>query len=102
MTRKRVIVSGAVQGVFFRDSCRTEAASRGVGGWVRNLRDGTVEAAFEGELDAVDQLVEWAHKGPPQARVDEVQVCEEPPQGLTDFQVRPTPPPDSPPPHANP
>ena len=102
MTRKRVIVSGSVQGVFFRDTCRTEAASRGVGGWVRNLPDGRVEAAFEGERDAVDQLVAWTHKGPRSARVDEVQVREEQPQGLTAFEVRSTPPPDSPLPHANP
>jgi acylphosphatase len=101
MTRKRVIVSGAVQGVFFRDSCRATAAAQGVSGWVRNLPDRTVEAVFEGETRAVDQLVDWAHEGPPAAHVEQVQVYDEQPQGLTAFEVRPTPPPDSPPPYAN-
>ncbi|WP_189038058.1 acylphosphatase [Streptomyces daqingensis] len=112
MNRKRVIVSGAVQGVFFRDTCRREAASQGVGGWVRNLPDGTVEAAFEGAADAVGKLVDWAHDGPPAARVDQVLVHDEEPEGLSGFEVRPTPPPDavrhdhappgSPPPQAGP
>lgn len=112
MTRKRVIVSGAVQGVFFRDTCRTEARSQGVNGWVRNLPDGTVEAVFEGESGAVGKLVEWAREGPPSARVGQLQVFAEEPQGLTAFDVRPTPPPgtgpadpaspNTPPPHANP
>lgn len=91
MTRKRVIVSGAVQGVFFRDACRTTAASRGVTGWVRNLPDRTVEAVFEGEPEAVDRLVDWAGQGPPAAHVEGVRVYEERPYGHTDFEVRATP-----------
>lgn len=91
MTRKRVIVSGAVQGVFFRDTCRRTAVSEGVQGWVRNLSDGTVEAVFEGGSDAVGRLVDWARQGPPNARVDEVTEHEEEPEGLTGFEVRPTP-----------
>lgn len=99
MTCKRVIVSGRVQGVFFRDSCRTTAVRHGVRGWVRNLSDGTVEARFEGAPDAVDRLVAWAHEGPPAAQVERVEVHDETPEGGQDgrggpagFEVRPTPP----------
>ncbi|MGH3310271.1 MAG: acylphosphatase [Streptomyces sp.] len=95
MTRKRVIVSGDVQGVFFRDSCRTTATTRGVSGWVRNLPDRRVEAVFEGDAGAVDHLVGWAHEGPPAASVDRVQVYEEQPQGIDGFEVLPTPSPHS-------
>lgn len=91
MIRKHVIVSGTVQGVFFRDTCRARANIRGVSGWVRNLPDHRVEAVFEGDADAVDGLVEWAHEGPPAASVDQVQVYEEERQGLAGFAVRPTP-----------
>ncbi|SCK23442.1 acylphosphatase [Streptomyces sp. WMMB 322] len=92
MYRKRVIVSGDVQGVFFRDSCRATAEAQGVFGWVRNLPDGRVEAAFEGETGVVEQLVDWAREGPPTARVEKAEEFEEEPQGLTAFEVRPTPP----------
>lgn len=87
--RRRVIVSGRVQGVFFRDSARTEAQRRGVTGWVRNREDGAVEAVFEGEPDAVDALIAWCRAGgPPRARVDDVVVHDEIDEGLRDFQVR--------------
>ncbi len=86
--RRRVVVSGQVQGVFFRDTCRREAARRGVAGWVRNCPDGTVEAVFEGPPDAVSALVAWARKGPAQAVVDDVQTFEETPEGSTGFTVR--------------
>ncbi|MBO8195610.1 acylphosphatase [Streptomyces oryzae] len=89
-TSKRVIVTGQVQGVFFRDTCRQAAAAHGVHGWVRNLPDGSVEAVFEGEREAVDALVEWAHEGPPAAFVDDVQVTEQQPQGHSAFEVRTT------------
>ncbi|MGP3986937.1 acylphosphatase [Streptomyces sp. 3N207] len=89
-TSKRVIVTGQVQGVFFRDTCRQAAAGYGVQGWVRNLPDGSVEAVFEGEPEAVDALVEWAHEGPPAAVVDDVQVIEQEPRGHSTFQVRGT------------
>ncbi|MBO8200137.1 acylphosphatase [Streptomyces smyrnaeus] len=92
-TSKRVIVTGQVQGVFYRDTCRQTAAAHGVRGWVRNLPDGSVEAVFEGEPQAVDALVEWAHEGPPAAFVDEVRVTEQEPQGHDTFQVRATAPP---------
>ncbi|MFE1172217.1 acylphosphatase [Streptomyces sp. NPDC058773] len=90
MIRRRVVVSGAVQGVFFRDTCRRTAEGLGVTGWVRNLPDGTVEAVFEGEPERVQKLVEWARQGPPMATVDAVSVREEEPEGLTGFAVRPT------------
>jgi len=61
--RRRAVVSGRVQGVFFRDSCRRQALAEGVDGWVRNRRDGGVEACFEGEADAVERMVEWAVAG---------------------------------------
>jgi acylphosphatase len=86
--RKRVLVSGFVQGVFFRDSCRSQAQRAGVAGWVRNLDDGRVEAVFEGEPAAVDRLVAWAHDGPPHAAVRAVEVVDEEPEGLARFEVR--------------
>jgi acylphosphatase len=85
--RRRVVVHGRVQGVFFRDSCRREARSRQVAGWVRNNDDGTVEAVFEGEEDAVTTLVDWAHRGPPSAQISRVDVAEEQPEGLSGFRV---------------
>lgn len=90
MIRKRVVVSGGVQGVFFRDTCRAEAVRRRVAGWVRNLSDGDVEAVFEGEPGAVDQLVAWTGHGPPTARVERVAVFEEAAEGLVGFVVLPT------------
>jgi acylphosphatase len=88
MKRARVVISGEVQGVYFRDTCRRVAARRGVAGWVRNLRDGRVEAVFEGTDDDVDGMVAWAHRGPSTARVAEVAVHAEPPEGLIDFIIR--------------
>jgi acylphosphatase len=88
MTRRRVIVHGFVQGVFFRDTTRRLARAHGVSGWVRNNRDGTVEAVFEGEPEAVRRLVEFARHGPEGARVERVEVAEEEPEGLAGFAVR--------------
>jgi acylphosphatase len=85
-----VVVSGDVQGVYFRDTCRQVAAENRVSGWVRNRRDGSVEAAFEGSPDAVDRLVEWARLGPPTALVDAVDTFDEDPENLTGFEIRPT------------
>ncbi|MGC9667714.1 acylphosphatase [Planosporangium sp. 12N6] len=92
MVRKRVVVSGRVQGVYFRDTCRRVAVTHGVAGWVRNLPDRRVEAVFEGEPDPVQRLVDWAGHGPEQAVVSHVDVHDEPPEGLTGFTVRQTPP----------
>jgi acylphosphatase len=86
--RRRVVVHGTVQGVFFRDSTSRRADSAGVKGWVRNRSDGAVEAVFEGEPDAVEELVEWARRGPRGADVADVEETEEPPEGLEGFEVR--------------
>jgi len=85
MVRRRVLVSGLVQGVFFRESCRRAARQEGLAGWVRNLPDGRVEACFEGPADAVSRLVAWCGYGPPQASVSGVEVFDEPPSGDLGF-----------------
>ena len=87
-TRVRVVVHGKVQGVFFRDTSRRMAVTRGVAGWVRNLPDGSVEAVFEGAEDHVQVMVEWCRKGPPLARVERVDTYPEQPEGLTGFTIR--------------
>lgn len=87
MIRSRVQVTGRVQGVFYRDTCREEAQRRGVTGWVANRPDGSVEAVFEGGPDAVEAMVAWAHRGSSQSTVDKVEVSEEPPEGDTGFRV---------------
>ena len=80
--------SGRVQGVFFRDSVRSEASSRGVAGWARNCADGTVEAVFEGPQDAVSALVEFCRAGPGSSSVEQLDVEPEEPEGLSSFDVR--------------
>jgi len=86
--RRRVIVHGHVQGVFFRDSTSRLARRHGVAGWVSNRWDGSVEAVFEGEADAVERLVRFAHDGPRGASVERVEVVSEQPEGLGGFDVR--------------
>jgi acylphosphatase len=86
--RRRVVVRGQVQGVFFRDSARRRASQMGVAGWVRNCPDGTVEAVFEGDPDSVAAMVDWSRRGPRGADVDRVEESEEAPEGLTGFSVR--------------
>jgi acylphosphatase len=88
MIRRRVVVHGYVQGVFFRDSTRRLAQQHGVAGWVSNRWDGAVEAVFEGEDDAVERLVAFMREGPRGARVESVEVFEEEPAGETGFNVR--------------
>jgi acylphosphatase len=88
MIRRRVIVHGLVQGVFFRDSTRRLAQRHGVSGWVANRADGAVEAVFEGEADAVERLVAFSREGPRGAQIDSVEVKEEEPEGLSGFAVR--------------
>ena len=87
MVRYRVLVSGRVQGVFFRDTCRRLAEQHGVAGWVRNLSDGRVEAVFEGPAEDVDCLVDWARHGPRYAAVDHIEVQAEQPEGLGTFRI---------------
>jgi acylphosphatase len=88
VVRYRVLISGRVQGVFFRDTCRRMAERHGVSGWVRNLPDGSVEAVFEGSAEEVCRLVEWSHHGPRSAVVEDVHVRAEPPEGISGFQIR--------------
>ncbi len=87
VVRRRVVVHGRVQGVWFRDSCRGEAEAAGLAGWVRNLPDGTVEAAFEGPAPAVAALVAWCGRGPVRARVTRVEEFEERPTGAAGFRI---------------
>ena len=88
MIRRRVTVSGRVQGVFFRETARRRAESARVAGWVRNTANGSVEAVFEGEPRAVERLVDWCREGPRGARVEWVDVAAEEPEGLNGFAVR--------------
>jgi acylphosphatase len=87
VVRRRVIVHGRVQGVFFRDSVRRLAEQHGVRGFVRNTSDGTVEAVFEGDADAVERLVAFCRRGPRGAGVERVDVQEEAPERLAAFRV---------------
>jgi acylphosphatase len=87
-TRRRVVVHGQVQGVFFRDSTQEEAERRGVAGWVTNRGDGAVEAVFEGDPEAVDAMVSFCREGPSAADVDNVEESDEEPEGLSSFEVR--------------
>ena len=88
MIRRRVIVNGYVQGVFFRQSCRREAVPVGVAGWIRNNSDGTVEAALEGDSHSVEQIVSWMRVGPPSAVVTGVKIIDEAVLGEHTFRIR--------------
>jgi acylphosphatase len=87
VVRRRVLVSGRVQGVWFRETCRQEAEAAGVSGWVRNRNDRRVEAVFEGESAAVLAMVAWCGIGPLRAVVTGVDVTDEEPTGETGFRV---------------
>jgi acylphosphatase len=76
-----------VQGVFFRTETRERARSLGVGGWIRNVPDGSVEAVFEGDEERVSSMVDWCRRGPSGARVDHVDVEWEDPEGESDFVI---------------
>lgn len=86
--RRRVIVDGVVQGVFFRASTVRAAQEIGVAGWVRNLPDGRVEAVFEGTAEQVEQAVAWARRGPERAIVTALEQHTEEPEGLSGFGQR--------------
>lgn len=89
MKRVHVLVSGTVQGVWFRESARKEAEALGAFGWVRNLPDGRVEAVFEGSAVAVETMVAWCHQGPPNAQVERVEAMAQEPTGeFAAFTVR--------------
>lgn len=88
MVRVRVLISGMVQGVFFRQATAEQARRLGVAGWVRNRPDGRVEAVFEGSQDLVDQIVSWCREGTPWSKVEQVEVTAEEPEGLDAFRIR--------------
>jgi acylphosphatase len=88
MKRARVVVTGVVQGVFFRTETRDRARSLSVAGWIRNVPDGTVEAAFEGDDERVDSMVEWCRRGPSGASVENVEVEWIEPEGEVGFSIR--------------
>ena len=88
MIRNRVLISGRVQGVAYRDACRRMAEQHGVAGWVRNLPDGRVEAVFEGPPDRVRRLVDWSRQGPRFAEVADVHVAAEEPEGISEFEIK--------------
>jgi acylphosphatase len=85
--RRRAVVRGQVQGVYFRDTVRQAAEERGVAGWARNRDDGAVEVVLEGPRDGVEAVIERCRTGPPEALVASVEVTEEPPQGLRGFGI---------------
>ncbi len=88
IVRRRALVAGRVQGVWFRESCSDQALASGVAGWVRNLADGRVEVVLEGPPNAVDEVLAWCRRGPRRARVDGVDVVDEAPVGERGFRVR--------------
>ncbi|MFE7846619.1 acylphosphatase [Microbacterium sp. NPDC057407] len=90
MRRVHVVVRGAVQGVGYRYTMRMVAREAGVVGWVRNRRDGSVEAEVEGTSAQVDEVLAWMAEGPPGSRVDSATVTDASPSGDRDFEVRPT------------
>jgi acylphosphatase len=91
MTRVHIVVTGKVQGVYFRQSTRQQALALGVSGWVRNRSDGSVEMVAEGSVSAIDRLAEWCGSGPGMARVDSVERVDEEPVGIPEgFDVRPS------------
>lgn len=90
MTAKRLIVSGRVQGVFYRQWTVNEARALGLAGWVRNLRSGEVELLASGPEEAVRELIRKCHEGPPAAAVETVRVEDAEPEAVTGFEARPT------------
>ena len=88
LVRRRIVVRGRVQGVFFRDSMRERARAHGVAGWVCNRADGSVEAVLEGPDEAVGRVLRFAQTGPPRASVASVEAFEEEPEGLRGFEIR--------------
>ena len=84
-----VLISGRVQGVFFRANTKQQAEMLGLSGWVRNTKDGKVEAIFEGEEEVLDQIIKWCHRGPSLSKVDKVDVKkQEPTNEYEDFSIR--------------
>jgi acylphosphatase len=90
MKRSHVVISGDVQGVGYRYTMLIVARNAGVSGWVRNRRDGTVEAEVEGTPEQVDEVLAWMAEGPPGSNVSNARVTDAAPQGGREFEVRPT------------
>ncbi len=90
MKRAHLFISGRVQGVFYRAFTKDVAESLGLKGWVRNLRDGRVEAVFEGDEDKISIAIERCKEGPPHAKVDSIEIIWEKSEGLTDFEIKKT------------
>jgi acylphosphatase len=88
LIRRRVLVRGRVQGVFFRQSVRERARTHGVSGWVHNRSDGTVEAVLEGPPEAVERVIGYCRTGPSYAQVERADVSDEVPEGLSGFEIR--------------
>lgn len=88
IVRVHLFISGRVQGVYFRASVEDLSQELGLSGWARNLSDGRVEIVFEGEKEKVNKAIAWCHKGPPGAKVDEVVVLNEKPEGETGFRIK--------------
>jgi acylphosphatase len=87
---RRLVMHGRVQGVWYRESMRIEAAALGVTGWVRNRMDGTVEALVQGSREAVEAMTAWARRGPEHAEVRRFEQRDEPHEPMTTFEKRPT------------
>ena len=88
-SRVNVIISGRVQGVWFRASTKQKADQLGITGWVRNTSDGDVEAVFEGDEKTIQKMLNWCHQGPPYARVENVKITKQSPSnGFGDFSIR--------------
>lgn len=86
--RVHLVITGRVQGVWFRANTQKKAKTLDLKGWVKNLPDGRVEAVFEGEKEQIDRIIEWCKKGPSFARVDDVQIQWETPMGdFTTFTI---------------
>lgn len=89
MVRAHLLISGRVQGVFYRASCQREAQARGLAGWVRNLPDGDVDALLQGPHDKVEEMIKWCYRGPAGARVSKIAVTwQDAVDDLSDFRTR--------------
>ncbi|RLF27691.1 MAG: acylphosphatase [Thermoplasmata archaeon] len=87
--RAHVLISGRVQGVWFRGSTKDKAEQLGLHGWVKNTNDGKVEAVFEGEENAINEMIKWCHHGPPLAKVENVEINWEEPKNIEEgFSIR--------------
>ncbi|MCB1958017.1 MAG: acylphosphatase [Rhodocyclaceae bacterium] len=87
---RHLFIRGKVQGVYYRASAQHAAIARGLTGWVRNRRDGSVEAVVNGPLAAVQAFIEWAYQGPPEARVDDVEIQDSSESDHQGFEFRAT------------